>query len=140
MSRPHLSCFGLPGLVILPNQKPLFFMSDISPLRQFEMERDERIRSQNVESAKKHEQLLAQAEEYRTQQSKDRSDLIEQRKRENKEKQEHLKHEDDDAESPWENVVKYCDIKVEENETEEKEKDTTRLGKLYRRLKAEKHK
>ena len=103
------------------------------------MERDERIRKQNAESAKKHEALLQKAQDWKETVTSERQDLIASRKKENKEKQETLLNDDESSESPWENVLKYCDLKVD-TESDEKEKDTNRMGQLYRRLKSEKHK
>lgn len=106
--------------------------------RQFEMDRDERIRQQNTEAQKKHEEILAQAEEFKIHAESERKELISSRKQENKERQESSLQEDETSESPWEGVLKYCDLKIDETESDDK--DTNRLGKLYRRLKSEKHK
>jgi len=67
----------------------------------------------------------------------ERKEVIEARKRENKNKEEHI--DDEDHTQPWKVVAKYTDL-TKKDEGEKEEKDTSRMRKILLELKNEKSK
>eukprot|EP01080_Neovahlkampfia_damariscottae_P000193 gene193-4439_t len=113
---------------------------EISPLRKFEIERDERIEKQRQENAEKHEKLLEDAKAYKENFLSERNELIEKRIKENQDKEKEMEEsEKENHDNVWEKVATYVNFSKKNEETEEnKDKDTSRLRKLLLELKNEK--
>lgn len=105
-------------------------MTEVSPLRKYEIERDERLKQKQIESNQKHDQILKDAQEYINKLQDERKHSIETRKKDNKSKEEHV---EEDEKSPWKLVGKYIDLTKKEDEKAEKE--VSRMKKILIELK-----